>query len=124
MFLLWSSCYQEKKIKTNSLLDNHFSFLFFGNGTSFLKSQIASQSVFCTYLQLHDGFQQVNSFLTVYIFLIEFGAQEEAKTSKKNTLAPRSLTSSGRNKPKVTLKQENEMQSEPGYIQHSTKKKG
>lgn len=42
------------------------------------------------------------------MFLIERGAQEEAKTSKK-LVSLNNLTSSGRNKPRVTLKREDKI---------------
>ena len=69
---------------------------------------MGTQSIFCAYLKLSDGFQLINIFNS-HIFLIEFGVQEEANTSKKDLLASRSLSSSGRNKSRLTLKQENKM---------------
>lgn len=60
-------------------------------------------------------------FLNIYMFLIKSGAKKEAKTCKKDFLASRSLMSSGRHKPRMTLNQENKMVSHKKNMAFSLK---
>ena len=78
---------------------------------SLLQSWMVSQSIFCAYLKLGDGFQLTNIFEYLYISLWTWGTR--GGKDSKDLLPSRSSTSCGRNKPKVTLKQENKIMSEP-----------
>ena len=99
----------------NTKICSYFCLLLSGKNfkvmVSLLQSWMVSQSVFCAYLKLGDGFQITNIFEYLYIPLWTWGTR--GGKDNKDLLPKRSSTSCGRNKQKVSLKQENKIISEP-----------